>query len=82
MLKDPDSLRVGFMAPKGAAVCGTVNARNSFGGYTGAQVFLATFMPHGTLEQVRIFSDKEVRERYFGAGLEGGLLRACRVYGP
>jgi len=39
-LKDPDSAKFGnvFFGRK-ATICGTVNAKNSFGGYTGAQVF-------------------------------------------
>lgn len=40
MLKDPDSAKFGdiFFGRHGT-VCGTVNAKNAFGGYTGAQVF-------------------------------------------
>lgn len=44
-LKDPESARWGdvFVSRKGGepVVCGHVNARNSFGGYTGAQPFIA-----------------------------------------
>lgn len=43
-LKDPDSARFGSMAAArlpggGLFVCGFVNAKNSFGGYTGDQLF-------------------------------------------
>jgi hypothetical protein len=49
-LKDPDSARFGPMAaiatPDGQMIaCGFVNARNSFGGYTGMQPFVGHFGP-------------------------------------
>ncbi|MCG8272376.1 hypothetical protein MIC97_12785 [Aquamicrobium sp. NLF2-7] len=45
ILKDPESARFGdftaAMTPDGAIyVCGTVNARNSFGGYAGSSPFV------------------------------------------
>jgi hypothetical protein len=43
VLKDPDSARFADLHPgKSDAVCGTVNARNGFGGYTGARAFVWT----------------------------------------
>ena len=41
-LKDPDSARFGEMSNSedGAIACGTVNAKNGFGGYTGDQTFM------------------------------------------
>ncbi len=63
VLKDPDSARYQFMPAvngiarmgsltmKGWFMCGTINAKNSFGGYTGAQPFLAYFNP-STTDQV------------------------------
>ena len=39
-LRDPESARFGPMyRGKGAAVCGTLNAHNAYGGYTGMQPF-------------------------------------------
>lgn len=45
LLKDPESARfnspfVASKTPKGITVCGFVNAKNSFGGYTGDKPFL------------------------------------------
>lgn len=49
-LKDPDSARFGTMKvaikrddPETYVVCGWVNSKNSFGGYTGEQPFLAMY---------------------------------------
>ena len=46
-LRDPDSARFGAFAaahrvskPHTITVCGTVNAKNSYGGYTGSQPFV------------------------------------------
>lgn len=50
-LKDPESARIGKLSvgptrdKPGVAVCGEVNARNSFGGYTGMQPFLGFMGP-------------------------------------
>lgn len=72
-LKDPDSARYRFRpyrrgvldlsggrAWAGVFMCGAVNARNSYGGYTGHQTFLAYFDPttadrvlHATVEGSR-----------------------------
>jgi hypothetical protein len=42
-LRDPDSARFGSMTPgKSEAVCGTVNAKNGFGGFTGPTAFVWT----------------------------------------
>jgi hypothetical protein len=40
-LKDPESARFSAMniARNGAVVCGVINAKNSFGGYVGKQMF-------------------------------------------
>lgn len=44
MLKDPERAKFGELAavkyPNGVIICGSVNARNSFGGYTGASPFV------------------------------------------
>jgi hypothetical protein len=60
-LKDPESARYSFLSPVngvmvmspllggsravGWFICGTVNAKNSFGGYTGESTFFAYFDP-------------------------------------
>jgi hypothetical protein len=38
-LKDPDSARFGPITTDGKVICGTVNAKNAFGGYVGPKVF-------------------------------------------
>lgn len=49
-LKDPDSARITDLVvipskDKGSAFCGFLNAKNSFGGYTGGQLFGGRFLP-------------------------------------
>lgn len=66
-LKDPDSaqfknLRVVQFA-SGALVCGEVNAKNSFGGYSGFQRFIANA------------SRGDIDTRALGAS--GGIIQAC-----
>jgi len=41
LLRDADSAKFNIVAVKGYAVCGLVNARNGFGGYTGPVRFIA-----------------------------------------
>jgi len=61
-LKDPDSRRVTFDAtPWGSLVCGTVNARNSFGGYTGGQPFVTYFTAQKEMGHFRIYTEKDVQ---------------------
>lgn len=47
LLKDPESARFGPMragtVAGATAVCGWVNAKNSFGGYTGMELFYSRF---------------------------------------
>lgn len=55
VLKDPESARFGTIAgartPDGnISVCGMVNAKNSFGGYTGEQPFFGVLHPTGYFE--------------------------------
>jgi hypothetical protein len=62
MLKDPESRRVDYgRNPYGSLVCGTVNAKNSYGGYTGAQPFHAFFNPEGTLAELEIYPPRELQ---------------------
>lgn len=38
-LLDPDSARFGAITTDGKIICGTINAKNTFGGYAGSKVF-------------------------------------------
>ena len=61
-LKDPDSRKIAYQGnPYGSLVCGTVNARNAFGGYVGQQLFSAYFSQAGTLAAVLVFSPQEIK---------------------
>jgi hypothetical protein len=61
-LKDPDSRKIEYKGnPYGSLVCGTVNARNSYGGYTGQQLFSAYFSQAGTLATVDVFTPEDIR---------------------
>jgi len=61
ILKDPDSRRIEYKSnPYGSLVCGTINARNSYGGYTGKQPFLAYFDVSGKLGQLKLYSDRDI----------------------
>ena len=43
-LKDPDSRKIEILSqPIGGLVCGTINAKNSYGGYVGKQRFFVSF---------------------------------------
>ena len=60
ILKDPDSRKVRFGAmPYGGLVCGTVNAKNSYGGYVGDQPFYAVFDRSKELQTLMLFTDDE-----------------------
>jgi hypothetical protein len=62
ILKDPDSRKIEYgQTTYGSAVCGTVNARNAFGGYTGRQVFLVYFDTTGGLEHLKIYNESEMK---------------------
>ena len=58
-LKDPDSAKFGALAAvkyrDGIIVCGTVNAKNSYGGYSGASPFVGEFV--GAMFQLQKFGD-------------------------
>jgi hypothetical protein len=81
ILKDPGSRRVTYGTPRGGAICGTANARNSFGGYTGAQVFLAYFNKQGQLEALKIYLEKELALKRFALDMDAQLLKACGAFG-
>jgi len=52
-LKDPDSAKIVvtdvFPMFDGEVACGTVNSKNSFGGYTGEMTFILPMAAHGTM---------------------------------
>ena len=79
LLKDPVSRQITYTAtPYGSLVCGTVNARNSFGGYTGAQPFVAYFDSQGSLGDFKVYPAKELKTALLiGEDLEQQLLRDC-----
>lgn len=55
MLNDPPSRRVAFTKePYGGLVCGTVNAKNQFGGYGRPSWFYALFNSQGAFERIEI----------------------------
>src|SRR5262245_3266310 len=66
-LKDPDSRKIDYIGHfYGSAVCGTVNARNSFGGYTGRHMFLAYFDGVGRLLDLQVYNDEQFSSlKYF-----------------
>jgi hypothetical protein len=53
-LKDPESAQFGQLTVRNNVVCGTVNSKNSFGGYTGPERFYA----FGSL----VFFDNDFRD--------------------
>jgi hypothetical protein len=79
LLKDPASRQVTYTTtPYGSLVCGTVNARNSFGGYTGSQPFVAYFDAQGRLGDFKVYPEKDLKTALLiGEDLEQQLLRDC-----
>jgi hypothetical protein len=89
-LKDPDSRRIVYGSnPYGSLVCGTVNARNSFGGYTGQQPFYAYFTAWGEVAELVIYPPRELeaahewKRKNYGASYEmirqAVLLEDCNL---
>jgi len=59
-LLDADSRKVEFTVnPYGGLVCGRVNAKNTFGGYTGYKQFIAIFDSSKTLTRLQIVGGEE-----------------------
>lgn len=76
-LKDPESARFGTMragreASGNIAVCGMVNARNSFGGYTGEKPFIGALTSERTFVVVGIGGTADATTV---------TLDTCRKYG-
>jgi hypothetical protein len=58
---DPASMKFEFTSnPAPGLSCGTVNGRNTYGGYTGKHVFAAYFDPSGLLQDMREMSPNDV----------------------
>lgn len=73
-LIDPDSRKIEFLSnPYGGLVCGTVNAKNRMGGYTGKNVFYATFNKNKELISLESYSDKDVNIAR-GSGAPGDIM--------
>lgn len=58
-LKDPYSARISFAPPKGPLVCGLLNAKNSFGAYSGATPFYIVFGETGAIKRAVVFEGAE-----------------------
>jgi hypothetical protein len=57
LLKDPESRKVVYTGnPYGGLVCGTINAKNSYGGYTGAEPFYAVFDSNKKISELIMLS--------------------------
>jgi len=82
VLKDPDSRKVTYtVLPWGSLVCGTVNARNAFGGYTGAQPFVTYFTAQKEMGHFKIYTEQEINKTLAGGtDIEKEFLHACRVH--
>lgn len=77
VLKDPDSAKFGPVIASQAGremihVCGTVNARNSYGGYTGPKPFIGAFTEPGRFgvagmggTDAETYAVREVCHRHF-----------------
>jgi hypothetical protein len=61
-LKDPDSRKVAYgSTPYGGLVCGEVNAKNSYGGYTGSQPFYTIFDSSGNMSTFELFPPDAIK---------------------
>lgn len=77
-LKDPesarfDSLRAGVDKDQVTVVCGLVNARNAYGGYTGPQPFMGVLMSVGIFVPVAVGGDRTAQEVTASACSQMGL---------
>jgi hypothetical protein len=83
-LKDPDSRKVTFsLTPYGGLACGEVNAKNSYGGYTGAQPFYAIFDANGNISTFLLFSSSQMsdfrKSKYLADTVYYKFLADCRA---
>ena len=75
ILNDPDSRKLEFSkTPYGSLVCGTVNAKNRFGGYVGRMPFFVYFkndqialLIHHSVEEIQFHKQNSYtdRSRYY-----------------
>lgn len=72
-LKDPESARFRgvFISPKGRAVCGDVNAKNSMGGYVGFRRFIVARDRRGIEDDETYFAESNWVARCIDDRLEG-----------
>lgn len=72
-LKDPESARFRrvFVSPRGRAVCGDVNAKNSMGGYTGFKRFIVAKDKIGIEDDETSFVESNWQARCINDVLEG-----------
>lgn len=72
-LKDPESARFRnvFVSPRGRAVCGEVNAKNSMGGYVGFKRFISAKDKSGIEDDGTYFADTHWTDRCLKDELEG-----------
>lgn len=82
-LIDPDSRKIAYLGqPYGSAVCGTVNARNRMGGYTGQQPFVAYFDDTGSLARLATYTEKRFDSLQYFDDLDTYLFRRCGFLPP
>ena len=86
ILKDPTSRKVEFTStPYGSLVCGLINAKNSYGGYTGKTPFTAYFDDKGNLQHLGVYSESDFKHvrSFSGYGeykyVEYQLLKDCKA---
>ncbi|HEX5126486.1 MAG TPA: hypothetical protein VFW00_07075 [Rhodocyclaceae bacterium] len=72
-LNDPESARFRnvFISPKGRAICGEVNAKNSMGGYVGFRRFISAKDRAGVEDDGSYFADSNWSARCVKDELEG-----------
>lgn len=72
-LKDPESARFRnvFVSPRGRAVCGEVNAKNSMGGYVGFKRFISAKDKSGIEDDETYFAESNWSARCLKDEIEG-----------
>ena len=78
-LKDPDSRKISFTTnPFGSLVCGTVNAKNALGGYTGKDPFYGYFVgPSVSVVTLPADDIHYLKGQDSIPSIEGALLEKC-----
>jgi hypothetical protein len=72
-LRDPESARFRkvFISPRGRAVCGEVNAKNSMGGYVGFRRFISAADKSGVEDDETYFAESNWVARCIDDKLDG-----------